>query len=146
NLQDRKAHPEAASQANRRYRQLHPTYATESRERIIQWRKANPEKAREASRRWKKENPEKNRVNANKHRALKVSAEGSYTNADIDAQYKRQKGRCYYCGCKMVRVANLPNSATVDHVVPLDRGGRNSLDNLVIACKPCNSSKADKMP
>ena len=33
---------------------------------------------------------------------------------------------------------------TVDHVIPLDRGGSNSLDNLALACFHCNRRKSNK--
>ena len=39
---------------------------------------------------------------------------------------------CAYCGAP---------AGTVDHVVPLARGGTNSLDNLVACCAECNASK-----
>jgi HNH endonuclease len=35
---------------------------------------------------------------------------------------------------------------TIDHVVPLARGGSNDLTNLVLACEPCNKAKSDKSP
>ncbi len=34
---------------------------------------------------------------------------------------------------------------TVDHVIPLDRGGSNSLDNLALACFHCNRRKSNKI-
>lgn len=40
---------------------------------------------------------------------------------------------CWYCGTE--------NPSTVDHVKPKFHGGDDSLDNLVLACKSCNSSK-----
>jgi hypothetical protein len=40
---------------------------------------------------------------------------------------------CCYCGS--------PNSLTVDHLIPTKRGGANAGDNLVWACRSCNSSK-----
>jgi 5-methylcytosine-specific restriction protein A len=45
-------------------------------------------------------------------------------------------GRCHYCG-KAVPAREL----TMDHVVPLVRGGRSNKGNLVAACKQCNTSK-----
>lgn len=48
-------------------------------------------------------------------------------------QWKRQGKRCTYCG----GIAD-----TIDHVVPLVRGGTNHEGNLTPCCRPCNSSKA----
>lgn len=44
---------------------------------------------------------------------------------------------CVYC--------NKRNAETVDHVIPLCRGGTYTLDNLVGACRLCNSSKGSKL-
>jgi 5-methylcytosine-specific restriction endonuclease McrA len=33
---------------------------------------------------------------------------------------------------------------TIDHGVPVSKGGKSDLDNLKIACYPCNYKKADK--
>ena len=34
---------------------------------------------------------------------------------------------------------------TVDHIVPLSRGGKWELSNLITACEPCNKKKADQL-
>jgi 5-methylcytosine-specific restriction endonuclease McrA len=53
----------------------------------------------------------------------------------------RDSYRCQYCGREPgVRDLN------VDHVVPRSRGGRDSWDNLVIACRPCNLQKGKNTP
>ncbi len=55
--------------------------------------------------------------------------------------------RCAICG-KSVRFdapPDSPNKATVDHVVPLSRGGTNCHPNLQLACFPCNQAKADRL-
>lgn len=44
---------------------------------------------------------------------------------------------CHYCG----QTASEP-----DHFVPLARGGLHCRDNVVPACKPCNSSKCASLP
>lgn len=44
-------------------------------------------------------------------------------------------GRCAYCGRK--------RKLTMDHVVPLSRGGAHDVDNVVAACDTCNKSKND---
>jgi 5-methylcytosine-specific restriction endonuclease McrA len=43
-----------------------------------------------------------------------------------------------YCGRRAPDVV-----LTVDHVYPKSKGGKNSEDNLVAACKDCNSQKSD---
>jgi 5-methylcytosine-specific restriction protein A len=56
-------------------------------------------------------------------------------------QQKLAVGVCYYCG-------NLfePNELTMDHIVPLARGGRSTKDNLVTCCKECNNRKKTLLP
>ncbi len=54
---------------------------------------------------------------------------------------KIQKGVCHYCNRKVGR-ANL----TMDHVVPLSRGGKSRKGNIVPACKECNSKKKYLIP
>ncbi len=50
-------------------------------------------------------------------------------------------GLCHYCG---ERVA--PRELTLDHVVPLVRGGRSNKGNCVASCKECNSKKQHLLP
>ena len=56
-------------------------------------------------------------------------------------QQKLSIGLCYYCG-KLFSSKDL----TMDHVVPLARGGRSSKDNLVASCKECNTKKRTLLP
>ena len=49
----------------------------------------------------------------------------------------RDGRECYWCGME----AN-----TVDHIVPVAKGGTDDPENLVAACRKCNFSKQDKMP
>lgn len=54
---------------------------------------------------------------------------------------------CHWCRRYVEEKARYPEmKATLDHVIPLDRGGSNGLDNLVLACKPCNDKRANRMP
>lgn len=43
---------------------------------------------------------------------------------------------CHYCGCELYW-----GNSTIDHVIPLAKGGRSRADNLVLACKACNNKK-----
>jgi len=51
------------------------------------------------------------------------------------------EGRCHYCGKEVA-----PKELTLDHVVPLVRGGRSTKGNCVPACKECNSKKQHLLP
>ncbi|HUV78269.1 MAG TPA: HNH endonuclease [Desulfobacterales bacterium] len=51
------------------------------------------------------------------------------------------KGVCHYCGCLAP-----PKELTMDHIVPISRGGRTTKGNVVTACKECNNSKKQLLP
>lgn len=53
----------------------------------------------------------------------------------------RDKFTCQYCGDKL-KMSQL----NYDHVVPRVQGGKTVWDNIVMACYPCNSTKADRTP
>jgi 5-methylcytosine-specific restriction endonuclease McrA len=52
--------------------------------------------------------------------------------------WKRRRGRgiCHYCGKRVP-----PRELTMDHVVPIIRGGKSTKGNVVPACKECNHRK-----
>jgi len=52
--------------------------------------------------------------------------------------YKKSDGVCWYCGKK------IEADFTIDHVIPISRGGTDTLENLVPCCKSCNSGKRNK--
>lgn len=55
--------------------------------------------------------------------------------------YDRGKGICQLCGRK-ISVENM----TLDHIIPLDAGGEESMDNLQLSCETCNRYKANILP
>lgn len=52
--------------------------------------------------------------------------------------FKRDHHTCQYCGCS--------NQLTIDHVLPLSKGGRHTWDNVVAACETCNQRKGNRTP
>jgi 5-methylcytosine-specific restriction endonuclease McrA len=54
---------------------------------------------------------------------------------------KRSSGICYYCGGKFK-----PAELTMDHLVPIARGGKSVPGNVVPACKECNTKKKYLLP
>ena len=54
---------------------------------------------------------------------------------------RRGAGHCYYCDTSVP-----PRELTMDHIVPLARGGFTNKGNTVPCCKDCNSAKRDLLP
>jgi len=77
--------------------------------------------------------------------------------------FRRDRGKCRYCGKRVVMVRSIPEHrrvgkrhgdwvkfvdehgkhrrelvATVDHLQRVDEGGDSDIDNMVLACGPCN--------
>ena len=48
---------------------------------------------------------------------------------------------CYYCGKKLAKA-----EVTMDHIIPLSRGGRSVPGNVATACKDCNNKKNYQIP
>lgn len=55
--------------------------------------------------------------------------------------FLRDKWQCQYCGGHFKT-----NELTFDHVIPRSKGGRTSWDNIVSACRCCNTRKGNKLP
>ncbi len=51
------------------------------------------------------------------------------------AVFARDGGRCQYCGA---------TAENIDHVIPRSRGGQHVWENVVAACRPCNTRKEDR--
>ena len=51
------------------------------------------------------------------------------------------KGTCHYCGR-----STLPKDLTMDHIVPVSRGGKSTKGNVVPCCKECNTAKKQLLP
>ena len=101
---------------------------------------SNPE-ARATNRRlvaeWYKRNPARTRDKHARRRAREGA--GRVTQEEWDALLVREGGYCAYCGTESEKL-------TMDHVVPLSRGGAHSIENILPACKSCNSRKSARTP
>ena len=60
------------------------------------------------------------------------------TSRDIRRLRLRQGNACFYCN------TSFRDTPTMDHVIPLSRGGATSIGNLVLCCRSCNSKKGAK--
>jgi 5-methylcytosine-specific restriction endonuclease McrA len=103
-----------------------------------EWRARNPEAAALGSKSWRKRNADSVRLYVHKRRArLRDGNSPGFTGSEWRALCESFDGRCAYCFA--------PGALTIDHVVPISRGGRHELSNVAPACKPCNSAKHAKL-
>jgi len=72
---------------------------------------------------------------------LKSYIKVPYNNINLTRKniLRRDNHRCGYCGRGDLIF-------TIDHVIPKAKGGKDSWDNLVTACLPCNNKKGDRTP
>ncbi len=81
--------------------------------------------------------------------ALGVAPEASPKRARRNSSRMKKKRRKLHAAdprCHWCRAPLDLEESTVDHLIPLSRGGANRDDNLVLACKPCNHSRGDALP
>lgn len=135
--------PEKILAATRRYRE-------ENRQQIYdrqkRWQDENSEHHRNYQRMYQKryalENPEKARLHAANRYAWKRSNGGGalkVTERDWSRMLHIYRHRCAYCGGGAGEVLE------IEHVVPLSRGGRHSIGNIVPACMRCNRTKNSRL-
>jgi 5-methylcytosine-specific restriction endonuclease McrA len=82
--------------------------------------------------------PEKVSALGHTDRARRLNAPGKTTAAEWSGILDHFGHRCAYC---LRHEADIGAKLTKEHVEPLTRGGTNWPDNLVPACKSCNSRK-----
>jgi 5-methylcytosine-specific restriction endonuclease McrA len=97
----------------------------------------NKEKILKRNYAYQKSHPEVMRKHQLDRLAMKMNSDGSYTIEQWNNLVMFYDGHCLCC-------ARIDLPLEKDHVVPLSKGGSNSIENLQPLCKPCNSSKRDK--
>jgi 5-methylcytosine-specific restriction endonuclease McrA len=110
-------------------RRKHQRYGEQRIARSKAWRKANPDRALLHAQTW----------NANR-RANKMQAEGKYTTRAWEALKAMYNYTCLCCGRQEPEITLEP-----DHVVPIAKGGTNTIDNIQPLCLSCNRRKGAKI-
>lgn len=100
------------------------------------WVTNNPKRHQEHVRAWLKRNPSKVKTYQENRRG-RVASAGEYTHAEWESLCDFYGHICLCC--------RESKPLTVDHVVPLSKGGRNTIDNLQPLCASCNSRKNQKI-
>lgn len=104
---------------------------------VVCRKKENPEPSNRAAAKWRKNNKDKIRIlNSSTKSRRRKSERRTITSKDWMSTLRRYNNCCAYCG--------IDGKMTMDHIVPLIRGGRHSIGNIIPACLSCNSSKNRK--
>lgn len=130
---------------NREYRDRHReemaerdrVYYEANRDRIAAYKQRyyqdNREQEISRTLRWQVNNPDKVRIKRIRRRAREAGAAGDFTEGEWLELCEYYGNRCLSCGEQQL--------LTVDHVIPISKGGANSIENLQPLCHSCNSSK-----
>lgn len=95
------------------------------------WRAKNDEKAKAAYRR-----------DRHRRRSMELGAAGVFTEEQWQARLAYFGWCCWVCGCDWKELPSFYK--TIDHIIPLSKGGSNWPANLRPACKSCNSIRKAK--
>ena len=124
-------HPDAVA----RYREIArtPEKRAEQRARVRRWQAMHPELTRAYKRSWNRRNRVHRQLGLVAYRSRRRLAAGRFTAAQWRELLAVWSHTCAYCG--------MGGRLTVDHRVPLSRGGSNDIGNILPACHGCNSTK-----
>ncbi len=118
-------------------RKYSPEASARAVQRAMAWKRRNPVAVKTINARWKRENSHLVVESSARRRALILKADA--LNCANRVAVIKASHECHWCGC------DITGRATVDHVIPLTRGGAHEPDNLVPACLSCNCSKGNKL-
>lgn len=121
----------------RLWREQHPEYVAPNK------RKKSTYEARDKARKYLKTKTDKYllraRLKKHKRDAIKRGVNDGTVTADSWYEIQKKHGfKCHYCQTDK-------KTLTLDHVIPLARGGKHTISNIVPCCPSCNSSKNDKL-
>ena len=104
-----------------------------------QYYEKNKERIKIVKAKYEANNKDKKKARKQRRRARKRNAPGSFTGVEWYELCRLYEFHCLSCGVQF-RYHEL----TVDHVIPLSRGGTNYIKNIQPLCKACNSTKHAK--
>ncbi len=80
------------------------------------------------------------RTQIRKRRHRRLEKQGTLTAREVN-EILRDASSCVYCTTRLS-----PANRTIDHVIPLIRGGQHTRENVVVSCRSCNSRKSARTP
>jgi 5-methylcytosine-specific restriction endonuclease McrA len=116
----------------------HIEFYKKKKDRILlsnkEYREQNHERRLEIERASRAKNKEKNRPSRNARQSIRNKAIQGGKYLILDRELRRiYSSPCFMCGCK--------ENQSLDHIVPISRGGSHSVGNIMTLCLQCNMSK-----
>lgn len=134
-------HDPAKLKARKRRHQL--KHAEQISAYLKVWRTENAEHVKQLLVQWVVDHPEAVRIHrlrakTNRRQREVVGGKLALTLDDVARMQQDQDGRCLGCGC------DISEKYTLDHKIPLSRGGTNATENFQLLCQSCNSTKGTR--
>jgi len=117
-----------------------PSRASEHRKRVFaEWYAANRQEEIRRALRWARDNPESKRAtDARRYALTRGSTEAE--RFTLDEIFERDQAICHLCLQRVPR-----SQATMDHVVPVTKGGPHTRANVKLAHRSCNARKGNRL-
>lgn len=140
-----KNNKEELKERNKQYREnnkekineYHKQYRADNQEKRKEYLKDNKELFKEYHKQYCKEHRDIYNMHNQRYNAKKKQLPNTLTVEQWEECKNHFKGECAYCG-KTKPLAQ-------DHFIPISKGGEYTINNIIPACKSCNSSKHDKV-
>lgn len=120
-------------------REAYKKFSQEQRKQKLknnrEYYKRNSQKMNDRGKKYRKENPWQ-KINSEGRRRARKQNNGVYIILPKEIN-KIYSSPCIQCGSK--------DNITLDHIIPISRGGKHSIGNLQALCKSCNSSKGSRL-
>lgn len=109
------------------------------------WYFRHGDRLRQAARSWAQANPDRRSEHHHRREARKAGI--ATERIDIDVVWARDNGHCWICSGLVDPDAKYPHplSRSLDHIIPLAKGGSHTLNNVATAHLRCNISKKDRL-
>ena len=139
-------HPELCRE---RARAWYAANAERSKASAKAWKAANPERAKRYDKAyneaWRAAHPKQVREQCRSRRALKALV--IVERVDEWVVFRRDRWVCQICHHRVDKLLSSPHKMgpTLDHIIPLAKGGEHSYANTQLAHRSCNSAKGAKL-
>ena len=90
-------------------------------------------------------NATRSKRNARHRRRLREKSREIHQTICLDQLMKKHRNRCRQCNTLCVKPEgyNHPNEGTIDHIMPVSKGGFHLWNNVQLLCRQCNTAKRD---